>query len=61
MAERLAFEAKQKGGESLYLEILEPRLCNIKRNADELLNLFSCLKAAKWDEEKEEEKENGED
>ena len=60
LAERYAFEAKQ-GRESLNLEALETALCKIKRNADELLNLFSRLKAAKWDEEQEKEKRNEED
>lgn len=59
LAGRHAFEAK-RGLES-HVEALETALCNIKRNADELLYLFRCLKVAKWDEEQEEEKENGED
>jgi len=60
LAERYAFEAKQ-GRESLNLEALETALCKIKRNADELLHIFNRLVVAKWDEEQEEEKENGED
>lgn len=60
LAERYAFEAKQ-GRESLNLEALETALCKIKRNADELLHIFNRLVVAKWDEEQEEEKGNGED
>lgn len=60
LAGRYAFEAKQ-GRESLNLEALETALCKIKRNADELLHIFNRLVVAKWDEEQEEEKENGED
>lgn len=59
LAGRHAFEAKR--GRESHVEALETALCNIKRNADELLYLFRCLKVAKWDEEQEEEKENGED
>lgn len=58
LAGRHAFEARQ-GWES-HLEALETVLCNIKRNADNLLYLFSCLKVAKWEAEQEEEKTNGE-
>lgn len=62
LAKRHALGAKQVGGgiSPLHLEILETKLCNIKRDADELLFLFRCLKVAKLDEEQEEEKENGE-
>lgn len=60
LAERYAFEARQ-GRESLNLEALETALCKIKRNADELLHIFNRLVVAKWDEEQEEEKANGED
>lgn len=58
LAKRHALEAK-RGLES-HLEALETALCNIKRNADELLYLFRCLKVAKWEAEQEEEKTNGE-
>ena len=58
LAGRHAFESRQ-GWES-HLEALEAVLCNIKRNADELLYLFRCLKVAKWEEEHKEDEENGE-
>lgn len=56
----MLLKQNEGGGVSLNLEALETSLCNIKRNADELLYLFRCLKVAKWYEEQEEEKENGE-
>ena len=59
LAGRHAFEAKR--GRKSHLEALETALCNIKRNAEELLYLFRCLKVAKWYEEQEEEKANDED
>ena len=59
LAGRHAFEAKR--GRESHLEALETVLCNIKRNADELLYLFRCLKVAKWEEEQEKEKRNEED
>lgn len=63
LAKRHALGAKQVGGgiSPLHLEILETKICNIKRDADELLFLFRCLKVAKWNEEQEKEKANDED
>lgn len=58
----MLWEQNKWGGESLHLhlEALETVLCNIKRNADELLYLFRCLKVAKWEAEHKEDEENGE-